>query len=321
MKGFVLENSVRVFAPATVANLGPGFDILGLALDAPGDIVRATLSKNVGTTISGINGDGGKLPLETEKNTAGVAAEFIRKQIAPNKGVDLFIEKGLPLSSGLGSSAASAVAAAVAVNILFGNPLSKHELIPALLEAEALVSGYHLDNVAPCLFGGITLSAGIRAEDVHILPLGERFCNELRFVMVSPHVELPTVKARQVLPETVPFFAAVKQTGAVARLMYAIYADDLELLGRAMSDEQFVHQARAALIPLYNDVAEKTQNFAALSTIISGGGPTICIPVSNATDVEGLIACIKNLYCDVVPISLRIASINAQGAYVLPDKT
>lgn len=314
-----MVKQVRVFAPATVANLGPGFDILGLAIENPGDIVCAELTQQPGTIISGISGDCGKLPLESEKNTAGVAAEYVRKQIAPAQGVRLHIEKGLPLSSGLGSSAASAVAAAVAVNALFDNPLDKYELLPALLEAEALVSGYHLDNVAPCLFGGIVLSAGIEASTVHILPIGKRLRDELRLVLISPHIELPTVEARRVLPENVPFFAAVRQAGAAARLIHAIYADDLEVIGAAMSSEQIVHQARADLIPQFNEVREGAAPFGALSTIISGGGPTICVPISKHSDVDGLVAFIETLYRPVVPITVRVVSLNTRGAAILND--
>src|SRR5262245_44605198 len=149
----MMNTRAEAFAPATVANLGVGFDILGMALLEPGDIVRVELTDEPGAHIISIQGDNGKLPLEPAKNTACVAANSLLKRLQAPYGVDIVLEKRLPLASGLGSSAASAVAAVVAVNALAGEPLSFEELLPACLDGEAAVSGYHADNVAPCLFG------------------------------------------------------------------------------------------------------------------------------------------------------------------------
>ncbi|HYO89725.1 MAG TPA: hypothetical protein VER79_13835, partial [Candidatus Limnocylindrales bacterium] len=161
------------YAPATMANLGVGFDILGLAVAELGDIVEACFSDAPGVKIMAIEGDGGRLPREAERNTAGIAALSVLHALGETRGVALVIHKGLPLASGLGSSAASAVAAAVAVNALLGKPLARADLLPAALDGEAYVSGRHADNVAPCLFGGIALSYGLTAAEIWPLPVPE----------------------------------------------------------------------------------------------------------------------------------------------------
>ncbi len=312
-----MSESIRVFAPATVANLGPGFDILGMAISEPGDTVIVRRSnESPGTIIEKITGDDGRLPLEPRKNTAGIAAEFVRRQIAPEAGIVLTIEKGLPLSSGLGSSAASAVAAAVATNVLFGAPLNNLDLIPALLEAEALVSGRHLDNVAPCLLGGLVLSAGTRAQDVYSLPVGPILQNESYFVVITPHIELPTVEARRVLPVTVPFRTMVKQSAAVARLVHAIYVDDPLLFAAAMNDEQVVHAARSALIVGYDDIIDMCVRAGALSVIISGGGPSLMAFCSDLNVANTVVDYVSRL---TIETTARITTLCMQGARVVTD--
>src|SRR5258707_1309097 len=172
MPVFPMLRSVEVFAPATIANLGSGFDILGMAVMEPYDIIRAERLEQPGVVIRGITGDGDRLPRDPQQNTAGIAAKFTLDLLRiPNAGVALNIHKGLPLESGMGSSAASAVGAAIAVNALFGGSLRREELLPACIEAEAAVSGRHADNVAPALLGGIVLITGETADAVYKLPV------------------------------------------------------------------------------------------------------------------------------------------------------
>lgn len=159
---------VTVYAPATVANLGVGFDILGLALDAPGDWVTVEYREEPGVELVAITGDGGQLPTNPDRNTACIAARETLSALGAAAGVRLRLDKGLPLASGLGSSAASAVAAAVAVNELYGHPLSVGDLLPACIQAEAAVSGRHADNVAPALWGGDC--PGDRVGSAHHVP-------------------------------------------------------------------------------------------------------------------------------------------------------
>lgn len=309
-----MSESVRVFAPATVANLGPGFDILGMAITEPGDTVTAYRIDQPEIVIDKITGDNGKLPLDSRKNTAGIAAEFVRRQIAPEQGARLRIEKGLPLSSGLGSSAASAVAAAFAINALFGNPLPVLELIPALLEAEAAVSGRHLDNVAPCLLGGIVLSAGLTVRDVHQLPIGPVLRQQATFVMITPHAELPTVESRRILPTAVPFRTMVKQSAAVARLVHAIHVDDLFLFADAMNDEQVVHAARAALIDGYDAIVDMCTRAGALSIIISGGGPTLMALCPDTQSADTVVDYVHGLG---IPLTTRVSGLCMEGARLM----
>jgi homoserine kinase len=261
---------VSVFAPATIANLGPGLDVLGLALSAPGDRVTARFSKGNGVTIATVTGDGGALPLDPARNTAGIAAKatMIRAGIA--RGVSLTLEKGMPIGSGLGSSAASAAAAAYAVNLLIGSPLRKIELVGPCVAAEAAVSGSHADNVAPALLGGLILVRSIDPLDLVRLPVPEG----LVVAVVTPHMELSTRAARAALPREVPLASLVRNTANVSALVSACYSGDLGLLARSMSDA-VATPARAPLIPGCARVIDAALDAGALGSSISGAGPSI----------------------------------------------
>ena len=186
----------EAFAPATVANLGVGFDILGLALEGMGDRAVVEFQDAPGIVITDIQGDGGQLPREPERNVASVSARALLDHIGEQRGLRIKLVKGLPLSSGLGSSAASAVVTALALNALAGAPCTREELLPFCLEGEALVSGYHADNVAPCLLGGIVLVAGLTAEAIRPLPVPA----DLHLALVTPDFPVPTNEARLILP-------------------------------------------------------------------------------------------------------------------------
>ncbi|MBZ0276749.1 MAG: homoserine kinase, partial [Anaerolineae bacterium] len=235
--------SAEAFAPATVANMGVGFDILGFALREPGDIVRVERRDEPGAVIVTIEGDGGKLPHDPDKNTACIAANSVLKTVGAQHGVNISLYKHLPLASGLGSSAASAVAAAVAVNALLGEPLARTELLPACLDGEAAVSGYHADNVGPSLLGGITLITGTDSSQIHRLPVPAG----IHLALVTPDVAVPTAEARAVLPKMVSLHDMVTQTGAVARLVDAIYRADIPALAAVMEDDIIIEPARAHL--------------------------------------------------------------------------
>ena len=260
-----------------MGNVGVGFDILGLALEEPGDVVRATLRSAPGAAIVGIEGDGGALPIDPQKNTAAVAAQAVLDALGVRQGVDLVLHKRLPLASGLGSSAASAVAAAVAVNALLGTPLTKEALLPACLEGEARVSGYHADNIAPSLLGGIVLIAG--AHRVQRLPVPPG----LWLALVTPDVAVPTAKARAVLPETVPLALMTAQTAAVALLIDALHRGDISQMAAAMESDSVVEPARAHLMPRLTEVRAAAKQAGALGVVISGAGPTLCA-VCDAAD-------------------------------------
>ncbi|CAM6103781.1 unnamed protein product [Calypogeia fissa] len=272
----VVQKLVKAFAPATVANLGPGYDFLGCAVDGLGDFVTAEVNDNVapGTVaISSITGDEGRLSYLPEQNCAGIAGKATLDLLGVQSvGVSLTLHKGLPLGSGLGSSAASAAAAAVAVNALFGNPLTKAQLVQAGLESEARVSGYHADNVAPSLMGGFVL---IRSYDpLHLIPLAFPEDKELFFVLVSPEFEAPTKKMRAVLPLEISMKEHVSNCSQAAALVCAILLGDSYLLGSALSSDTIVEPKRGPLIPGLLAVKLVSLKNGAYGCTISGAGPT-----------------------------------------------
>jgi homoserine kinase len=263
-------DEVRVFAPATVANLGPGFDVLGMALAEPGDTVIARHGAARGVRITRIEGDGGALPDDPARNTAGIAAAAVLRRVGIETSVELELHKGLPISSGLGSSAASAAAAALAVNVLLGSPLRKAELVEPCLEAEAGVSGRHADNVAPALLGGLILVRASDPLDLVRLPA----ISGLTLVVTTPAFELSTRDARAALPASVPLSAMVGATANVAGLVSALHSGDLGLLSRSLHDG-VVTPARAGLIPGGSAVIEAALNAGALGSSLSGSGPSV----------------------------------------------
>ncbi len=317
LKGYhppVINTSSEAFAPATVANLGVGFDILGLALLEPGDTVRVEKCPDRAATVVAIEGDRGQLSYDRFKNTASVAADALLKQIDADCGVLLTLVKGLPLASGLGSSAASAVAAAVAVNALFGEPLAREDLLPACLEGEAAVSGYHADNVAPCLFGGITLCTGLTADKIYRLPVPDG----LFLSLLSPDVPVPTSQARAVLPKDIPLKQMVAQTGQVARLVDALHRGDIAAMAAAMEADLVVEPARAHLMPLLKEARAAAKQAGALGLVISGAGPTLCAVCDDETTSARVGAALKALY-DTAKIdsTARQTRVAVDGAQVL----
>lgn len=298
-----------------MANLGVGFDVLGLAFAQPGDIVRAERSERPGVTISAIIGDDGKLPLELERNTAGVAARSVLRLLGVEDtiGVSLTIIKGLPRASGLGSSAASAVAAAVAVNALLGDPLTRAELLPACLDGEAVASGYHPDNIAPCLFGGITLAYGIEAHQIVSLPIPER----LILATVTPAVEVPTKEARAVLPTHVPMQTVVVQTAQIARLIDALHRRDVPAMAAAMEADRIIEPARLHLMPHLAEVRSAAKAAGAHGVVISGAGPTLCaICDCYETAVRAADAMVKVYLSYGIEAVGRCVPISTEGARV-----
>ena len=261
---------VRAFAPATVANLGPGFDLLGLALIGPGDTVVARRSSEPGVRLTAIHGDGGALPLDATRNTAGIAARLTLERAGLEAGVELELHKGLPIGSGLGSSAASAAAAALAVNLLVGAPLRKAELIAPCIEAEAAVAGRHADNVAPALLGGLVLIRTLDPLDVIRLPVPTGLC----LAVVTPTFALDTRTSRAALPASVPLGSMVRNSANVAALVSACFSGDLGLLSRAMEDP-IVTPARSPLIPGCDAVIAAALAAGAIGSSISGSGPSI----------------------------------------------
>ena len=263
---------VAAFAPGTLANLGPGFDCLGLALAEPGDRVEVRWADDPGVRVESIEGDGARLPRDPDLNTAAVAAREVLALLGcADRGVTLRLTKGLPLGSGLGSSGASAVAAAVAVHELAGAPLPLERLLLACMTAEAAASGTaHADNVAPALLGGIVLvRPGDPPEAIRLPVPRDLFC-----AVVHPDLVIHTREARAALPVAVPRGDAVHQAAHLAAFVAALYSDDLELLGRAVVD-RIAEPARAPLIRGHQSVVAAAREAGALACSISGSGPSL----------------------------------------------
>ncbi|KAJ6904375.1 homoserine kinase [Populus alba x Populus x berolinensis] len=267
--------SVRCFAPATVANLGPGFDFLGCAVDGLGDFVSLRVDPSVHPgelSISNISGPK-KLSKNPLYNCAGIAAIATMKMLnIRSVGLSLSLEKGLPLGSGLGSSAASAAAAAVAVNELFGRKLEVKDLVLAGLESEAKVSGYHADNIVPAIMGGFVL---IRSYDpLELMSLQFPVEKDLIFVLVSPDFEAPTKKMRAALPAEIGMPHHVWNCSQAGAFVASVLKGDLVGLGKALSSDKIVEPKRAPLIPGMEGVKKAALEAGAFGCTISGAGPT-----------------------------------------------
>jgi homoserine kinase len=307
-------NEVRAFAPATVANVAAGFDVLGFALDSPGDELVATFSEKPGVTISRITGDDGRLPRDSHKNTAGVSVHALLKYLGETRGIDLRLEKKMPLGSGLGSSAASAVVAVVAVNELLGRPLSKRDLLPFALEGERIACGSaHADNAAPSLLGGFVLIRSYTPLDVIPLPTPEK----LYATVIHPHIEIQTKDARGILKQQVSLSNAITQWGNTAGLVAGILMSDYGLISRSLQDV-IVEPIRSILIPKFYELKKAALDAGALGCSISGSGPSL-FALTDSRDTAQKVANAMTLVLDNIGIGsdVFISKVNQEGAKIL----
>jgi homoserine kinase len=304
--------SVRAFAPGTVANLGPGLDILGLALKGAGDTVSVERVDAAGVTIR----DSGhpEIPREAGRNTAGIAAvKVLERAGASRVGLVIEVAKGLPLAGGQGGSAASAAASAVAVNAVLGSPLPRAELLDACLAAEEAVAGRHADNVAAALFGGVVLIRSLDPPDV--VPL--RFPEELLVVLAQPEQRLRTEDARAALPRSVDRGVAIAQAAQVAALVAALSRGDMALLARSVED--FIAEpTRAPLLPGFAEAKAAALEAGALGCSISGAGPAVFAFAASEDSAsrigEAMIAAYESRG---VAARVRARRIDPQGARVI----
>lgn len=264
----------RAFAPATVANVAVGFDILGFACGPLGDTVTVTRIPERTERVAQVSGPAdiaGQIPTDSARNTATAALRSMREALQLDFGFEISIEKGIPLASGMGGSAASAVAAVVAANALLPEPLPKPQLLGHALAGEAVASGsIHGDNVAPCLLGGLVLVRSVSPVDVVALPVPE----EVVCVLAHPDALVDTRSARAILRPEVSLRSFVGQTGNLAAFVAACYRSDLELLGRALVDG-VIEPQRASLVPAFAGVKRAALDAGALGCSISGAGPSI----------------------------------------------
>lgn len=306
--------SVRVFAPATVSNVACGFDVLGFALGSPGDEVTARLAPS-GVRIAEIVGDSGRLPREAMRNTAGVAAEALLTRLGERRGVALSIRKGLPLSSGLGGSAASAVAAVVAVDALFEARSPLEMLMACAFEGERIGAGSaHGDNIAPCLYGGFVLVRSAHPPDIVRLPVPDG----LIAVVVHPDLEIETSRARALLGDSVRLADAIQQSANLGALVDALHRSDFELLARSLED-RIAEPRRAALVPGLAVVKQAAVDAGALGCSLSGSGPSLfalCRGEDVARRVAAAMAAVVLRFIGTAP-QTYVSPIALQGARVV----
>ena len=306
---------VRVFAPATVANVACGYDVLGFAIDAPGDEVVARFSDKPGLRITKITGDDGKLPKTVEGNTAGVAAlDLLRHLGMQERGIEMEIHKKMPFGSGLGSSAASAVAGAYAVNKLIGEPLSKKQLLPFAMAGEASADGaYHADNVGPSLLGGIVFIRSNEELDIAQLPVPKN----LWAAVVHPDIEILTKVAREILPTSIPIENATTQIGNLGGLICGLIQEDYGLISRSIHDV-IAEPQRQKLIPEFYKAKRAALSSGALGFSISGAGPSVFALCEGEESAKKAAEAVAQVFTDInLENQAYVSRINLNGVHVV----
>ncbi len=303
-------NRVQAFAPATCANFAVGFDILGFAFAEVGDSVTLTRRKDNRIVIEAIDANE-VLPLDVDKNTASVALTHMCKDLKLNVGFSIQIHKGIPLSSGMGGSAASAVAAVVACNAFLNTALSRQQLAEYALIGEAVASGTaHADNIVPALWGGLTLIKSAHPIEVVQLPIPDVF-----YVCVHPHLHVATEQARKILQEQVPLTEMVKQTANLATVIAALYEKDLNLLQTSLAD-LLIEPQRAKFVPGFYQVKEAAMQAGALGMSFSGSGPSLFALARSKAAAEIIAAEMRSaLKNNNIESDYWISRINEKGAY------
>jgi homoserine kinase len=310
-----MPSSVRVFAPASVANVAVGYDILGFALNRPGDEVVAYFKDSPGLEIKAITGVSRQLPYDIDQNTAGYAAKTLLAHLGETgRGIAMEIHKKMPFGSGLGSSAASAVGGVMAINELLGQPLEKRELLPFAVLGEQIADGaYHADNVAPSLLGGIVLVRSNQELDVCSLRIPEG----LFATVVYPEVEVLTREARSILKKEVALDLLIRQSGNLAGFILGLYHSDFALIRRSMEDV-VIEPQRACLIPGFYDVKEAALKAGALGCSISGAGPSIFALSGDAGCAEEIGRAMQSVFDKKgIKNHLFVSPINREGAVLL----
>ncbi len=309
------KREVTVFAPATVANVACGYDVLGFAIDAPGDYVTARVAEKPGLRITTITGDEGKLPLDPSKNTATVAAlDLLHHLGMTDRGIEIEIHKRMPFGSGLGSSAASAVAGAYAVNCLIGEPLSKKQVLPFAMTGEASADGaWHADNVGPCLLGGIVFIRDNQELDVAQLPVPEN----LWAAVVHPDIEILTRVAREILPKEIPLANATQQIGNLGGLLCGFIQNDYGLISRSIHDV-IAEPRRQKLIPDFYNAKRAAMAAGALGFSISGAGPSVFALCEGKEIAEKSAAAIAKVFSDIsLGHQTYVSTINQIGVRIV----
>jgi homoserine kinase len=308
-----MEN-VKVKCPATIANLVCGFDILGLALKEPYDVMKVKLLDEPKVIIR--NNDNFNLPTEPEKNVAGVVLLSVIEKLKSRIGFEIEIEKHIKPGSGIGSSAASAGGAAVAANHLLGNIFSNDELVQFAMNGEKLASGVkHADNIAPCILGGVRLIRCIYPLDIVSIPAPELFVT-----LVHPQIEVRTSDARQILRHQILLKDAIKQWGNIAGLVTGFLKNDSDLIGRSLEDV-IIEPVRSILIPGFDEVKSKCKEAGALGGGISGSGPSVFMLSKDEATANAVEQVMKEVYNKIgIEYNTYVTTINDKGVEVVSSE-
>jgi len=304
--------SVRVFCPATVANVSCGFDALGFALEGIGDEMVFTKTEHKGVTITKITGE--KLPMEAENNVAGVAGNAILNGENADFGVAIEIHKKIRSGSGIGSSSASAAGAVYGINQLLQNPVDNLTLTGYAMKGEALASGQeHADNVAPCIYGGTTLITGYSPFKISALPP----MDSVYVGILHPHIKIATKEARAILPTEVPLKVAIKHAQNLAGFVTSLYEWDKELFARSIHDV-LVEPHRKQLIPHFDTIKEMSQVEGCVAFGISGSGPSMfCFAFAKA-HIDSFLKKAKTFYTDYnLEVDTYSSSVSGKGCYTM----
>ncbi len=302
---------VTVKSPGTVANLVCGFDILGLALNEPCDVMELTLLDEPKVVIR--NRDDFNLPTDPEKNVAGVVLLSVMERMNNNIGFEVTIEKHIKPGSGIGSSAASAAGAAVAANHLLGNIFSSDEVVQFAMNGEKLASGVkHADNIAPCILGGVSLIRSIHPLDIVSIPAPDLFVT-----VVHPQIEVRTSDARQILRQQVLLKDAIRQWGNIAGLVTGFMKKDYDLIGRSLEDV-IIEPVRSILIPGFHEVKENCKEAGALGGGISGSGPSIFMLSKEEATARAVEMVMKEVYDKIgIDYNTYVTTINRKGVEIV----
>jgi len=307
-------NEIKIFCPATIANLNCGFDVMGLCLETIGDEMVIRKVSDKGIKITKITG--ADLPMETEKNVAGVAGLAIVNAANPDFGFEIEIHKKIKAGSGIGSSSASAAGAVYGINELLGRPFTRHQLVDFAMKGEAIASGCeHADNVAPCVLGGFTLVRGYNPLDVIKIESPA----EIYAVVLHPHIEVKTSDSRAVLSPTVTLKEAITQWGNLGGLIAGLYTKDYELIGRSLNDV-IVEPARKHLIPNFDLVKNSALDSGALGAGISGAGPSIFALCKGQATAEKVAYAMSSSYLDTgIPFDMHVSKVNDEGVKIITN--
>lgn len=306
------KNEIKVFCPATIANISCGFDVLGVALDSVGDEMLVRKSSEKGIRITKIEGQ--ELPLDTKKNVAGVAGLALLNAVGYKEGFEIEIYKKIKPGSGIGSSAASSAGAVWAINKLLDTPFTKLELVKFAMEGEKLASQVaHADNVAPAIYGGFTLVRSYNPLDIVAINSPK----QLFATVIHPQIEIKTADSRKILKTTISLENGIKQWGNLGGLVAGLFTEDYDLIGRSLEDH-IIEPLRSILIPGFDEVKYRAVKSGALGCGISGSGPSIFALSKGEETAQKVAETMKEVYQNIgIDYDIHVSKVNLEGVKII----